>query len=121
MTVLHLAESMAGRRRFVRWANASDGQPTAWDVGGCSAGFGRLEPILVPLAREVFVGPSRWRAFPAQATAEVAAVAMRADPEITHCPAPGCLRCRDAIAGGPLEWAMARPSPASSPSATSTA
>ncbi len=101
LTLLHLAESMAGRRRFVRWANATDGQPAAWDVGGCSDGFDRFEPVLAPLAQEVLVGPSRWRAFPSRQTVLVAAAAIRADPELTRCSDPDCLRCQDAVAGGP--------------------
>ncbi len=103
MTLLHVAESMAGRRRFVRWANVTDGQPAAWDVGGCSEGFDRFEPVLASLAQEVLVGPSRWRAFPARQTALMAAAAIRADPEITRCPDLSCLRCQDAIAGGPVD------------------
>jgi hypothetical protein len=107
MTLLHLAESLAGRRRFVRWANDIHGQPVAWDVGGCSEGFDQFEPLLAPLAREVVVGTSRWRAFPAQATALAAAAAIRANPGMTHCPDPSCLRCRDAIAGGPADEVLA--------------
>ena len=79
-----------------------DGRPAAWDTGSCSDGFGRFEPFLVPLARQTLVGSSRWRAFPAKETAEVAATAVRADPEITRCSDPTCLRCPDAIAGGPV-------------------
>jgi aminoglycoside 3-N-acetyltransferase len=107
MTLLHLAESMVGRRRFVRWANDVDGRPTAWDTGGCSEGFDRFEPFLAPLARETLVGSSRWRAFPAKETAIAAAAAIRADPEITRCSDPTCLRCPDAIAGGPMDASSA--------------
>jgi aminoglycoside 3-N-acetyltransferase len=103
MTLLHLAECLAGRRRFVRWANDVDGQPAAWDTGSCSDGFDRFEPVLAPLIRETFVGSSRWRAFPARETAVVAAAAIRADPEITRCSDPTCLRYPDAIAGGPVD------------------
>jgi hypothetical protein len=44
-----------------------------------------------------------WRAFQARQTVLVAAAALRADPEITRCSDPSYLRCRDAIAGGPVE------------------
>lgn len=101
-TLLHLAEQRAGRQLFRRWASGEDGQPTEVESGGCSSGFPRLEPALAPLARELLVGASRWRVFPAQAMLEVAARAIRADPEITRCADPACERCRDAIAGGPL-------------------
>lgn len=101
-TLLHLAEQRAGRRLFRRWASGEDGQPSEVESGGCSNGFPRLEPVLAPLARELLVGASRWRVFPARAMLEVAARAIRADPEITRCADPACERCRDAIAGGPL-------------------
>jgi aminoglycoside 3-N-acetyltransferase len=101
MTLIHAAEEKAGRRLFRRWANATDGLPMEVEVGGCSNGFDSLEPLLAPLARETHVGDSRWRAFPAREALAAAAEAIREDPELTRCDDPGCLRCRDAIAGGP--------------------
>jgi aminoglycoside 3-N-acetyltransferase len=101
MTLIHLAEERAGRTLFRRWANASDGKPMEVEVGSCSNGFGKLEPALGPLARETEVGESRWRAFPARETLRAAEAAIRERPEITSCADPDCLRCRDAVAGGP--------------------
>jgi aminoglycoside 3-N-acetyltransferase len=100
MTLLHLAEERAGRTLFRRWANAPDGLPMEVEVGGCSDGFGKLEPVFGPLAREHDVGASRWRAFPARATVEAASVAIRERSEITRCSRADCLRCADAVAGG---------------------
>lgn len=71
------------------------------EVGSCSKGFPRLEPILSPLARSTVVGASHWRAYPARQVIAATATAISADPDITHCPDPGCVLCRDAIAGGP--------------------
>jgi aminoglycoside 3-N-acetyltransferase len=102
LTLLHLAEILAGRKPFLRWANGSNGQPIGVDSGGCSAGFSRLEPALAPLARETMVGASRWRAFPVAATLTAAAATIQSNPEITHCADPSCSRCADAIAGGPV-------------------
>jgi aminoglycoside 3-N-acetyltransferase len=101
MTLLHLAEERAGRRLFRRWANGPDGLPMEVETGSCSEGFAKLEPVLAPLAHETFVGSSRWLAFPARATLEHAAETIRAQPDITHCGRNDCLRCRDAVAGGP--------------------
>ena len=101
MTLIHLAEERAGRTLFRRWANAEDGRPMELEVGSCSDGFGGLEPVLGPLARETKVGRSRWRAFPARAALEAASEAIRNNPAITRCGAPDCPRCRDAAAGGP--------------------
>lgn len=101
MTILHLAEALAGRRLFRRWATGPDGTAIAVPVGSCSEGFPNLENVLGLLATETTVGQSRWRVFPsAEAVTTVAAV-IRTDPGITHCGDPECVRCSHAVAGGP--------------------
>jgi aminoglycoside 3-N-acetyltransferase len=101
MTLLHLAEETAGRTLFRRWANGPDGRPMEAEVGSCSNGFGSFEPILAPLAHETCVGAATWRVFPARDTVAAAAAAIREHPELTDCEDAHCLRCRDAVAGGP--------------------
>ncbi len=101
MTLVHLAEEKSGRAPFRRWANGPDGLPLEVEVGSCSDGFRKLEPVLAPLARETRVGESLWRAFPARATVDAAAAAIRERPDLTHCGSADCLRCADALAGGP--------------------
>ena len=101
LTLLHLAEEKAGRRLFRRWANGPDGKPMEVEVGSCSQGFLNFEPILAPLARATRVGESRWVAYPARELLALAADAIREKPGITHCGDADCLRCRDAVAGGP--------------------
>jgi aminoglycoside 3-N-acetyltransferase len=101
LTLLHLAEEKAGRRLFRRWANGPDGKPMEVEVGSCSQGFLNFEPILAPLARETQVGESGWVAYPARETLALAEETIRANPGITHCGDADCLRCRDAVAGGP--------------------
>ncbi|HJQ34786.1 MAG TPA: AAC(3) family N-acetyltransferase [Pyrinomonadaceae bacterium] len=102
LTLLHLAEGAAGRVLFRRWANDSKGRPSAVEVGGCSEGFGRLEPYLRPIMRKVKVGQSLWTLLPAGEAVSLAADAIRSDPSITHCGDAACERCRDAVAGGPI-------------------
>lgn len=101
MTALHLAEQRSGRRLFRRWARDEDGGVRMVEVGSCSEGFPRLEPVLGSLARTAFVGASRWRAYPARQVLAAATTAIASHPDITHCPDVGCILCRDAIAGGP--------------------
>jgi aminoglycoside N3'-acetyltransferase len=101
LTLLHLAEKVAGRTVFRRWANDATGAPIAVEAGGCSDGFPRLAPILKPLIQTTSVGQSVWMRLPAQQTITMAATAIRAEPMITHCDNPHCDRCRDAVAGGP--------------------
>ena len=93
LTLLHLAETMAGRRPFVRWLRGPDGMPRRVRVGECSEGFDRLAQVLAPVEHRIMVGDSLWRAFPASEALELAAVAIRAQPEITHCAEPGYRVC----------------------------
>ena len=102
MTLLHLAEKEAGRTLFRRWANDAHGQPMAVEVGGCSEGFGKLEPYLRPIMRRTNVGQSRWTLLPAGQALAYAAAAISANPQITHCGIEACERCNDAVRGGPI-------------------
>ncbi len=102
LTLIHLAEAMAGRRPFRRWANGPDGRPTMHETGGCSEGFSSFEPILSPLAATTRVGRSRWRAFPAGSTLAALTRAIRSEPDMTRCADPSCGRCHDAVRGGPI-------------------
>jgi aminoglycoside 3-N-acetyltransferase len=102
MTLLHLAEVAAGRQPFRRWAKLESGDVIEAASGGCGTGFGALESVLNPIAREKTVGGSRWRVFPAREALEIAARAIAGNPQVTHCADPNCLLCADAIAGGPI-------------------
>lgn len=102
LTLLHMAEQRAGRAPFVRWAKRADGSIMRVRLGGCSDGFPRLAPVLASITVEARVGESPWSALPAAETIEIAAEAIRANPEITHCANPDCDRCNDAVLDGPL-------------------
>ena len=102
MTALHLAEQMAGREPFRRWANGPDGGPMQVAVGGCSRGFPRMDSMLASLERRTRVGRSVWRIYPAESLLEVASDAISSEPKVTHCRVSECNRCNDAVAGGPV-------------------
>jgi aminoglycoside N3'-acetyltransferase len=102
LTVLHLAEHRAGRNLFHRWARDSRGQIVTCEIGSCSNGYDAFEPIIAPLGRETIIGASRLRTFNPSAVIEAATGAIRADPEITRCANPDCMRCEHGIAGGPI-------------------
>lgn len=102
MTLLHLAEQEAGRTLFRRWTNGLDRQPMEVETGGCAKGFPKLEPVLSPLTRRAVVGASPWLVLPAQETLDVATQGIQRDPQITHCGRTNCLRCNDAVLGGPI-------------------
>lgn len=103
MTALHLAEQRSGRRLFRRWARDEDGEIRMFEVGSCSEGFPRLEPVLNPLARTANIGDSRWRVYPAQQVLTAATAEIAAHPDITRCSDARCLHCPDAIAGPSTE------------------
>ena len=102
MTALHLAEQVAGRRMFIRWANGSQGNVITAECGGDSERFERLAPAVAAAETRVACGSSEWRVFDAAPLLEAAGAAIRQQPEITHCGNPGCVRCNDAVAGGPM-------------------
>jgi len=102
MTLLHRAEQLAGRNLFRRWAWTAQGEVLEVEVGGCSEGFVNLDSVLAPVQRVLTVGDSCWRTFPAAEALRLGAAALRADPALSHCGDPDCLRCRDSVAGGPL-------------------
>ncbi|GER86388.1 AAC(3) family N-acetyltransferase [Dictyobacter vulcani] len=102
MTFLHYAEQVAGRELFRRWAHGPDHRPMLVTVGSCSEGFGRLAPILSPSRQKLMVGQSSWQVFAAGEALQAASQAIQEQPDITHCADPECIRCNDAIKGGPL-------------------
>lgn len=102
MTLLHLAEQQSGRAPFRRWALAEDGEPEAVEVGGCSEGFGKLAPVLVPYVQRARVGTSEWQVFHAGDALRAVAKAVLDQPKLTHCDDMACERCNDAILGGPI-------------------
>ena len=104
MTLIHLAETRAGRRLFRRWARL-DGKLTASSVGSCSAGFRKFEPVLDPMAVKMTVCGSLWRALPSVEALMTATGVIHRDPPMTHCERDSCARCPDAIAGGPILYA----------------
>jgi aminoglycoside 3-N-acetyltransferase len=102
MTLIHLAEQVAGRQLFVRWALLAGGRRIPARVGSCSSGFEQLAPALAPAESVSLVGGSRWRVFAAEQAVSLAAAEISARPGVTSCGRTSCTRCRDAVAGGTI-------------------
>ena len=102
LTAIHLAEQLAGREPFRRWAMGPDGKAMMVATGGCSSGFDSFDPVVSRLERRSLVGSSMWRAFPAAELLDEATIAIRNNPSITRCARSECNPCIDAIAGGPI-------------------
>ncbi len=101
MTLVHYAEMLAGRRLFIRWARDGNGQVVPTRVGSCSAGFGALNKVVEACSQEVDVHGARWTLLDAKSATLTLADAIRREPRLTHCGREHCLRCRDALQGGP--------------------
>jgi len=101
-TIIHYAEQVAGRKPFIRWANNLKGEPSICRVGSCSNGFNNFAEKLKSIEKNVVVGNSYWRCFPAKEMVDICARVMMETPEISHCQDPKCDRCNDAILGGPI-------------------
>jgi len=99
-TAVHLAEEMAGRRSFIRWAQGLDGVVRRARTGGCSEGFDSLLPHLGDVIRETTIGSARVIIAPLVPFLGRVAGIIRRDPGITMC-RTRCDRCRAAVAGGP--------------------
>jgi aminoglycoside N3'-acetyltransferase len=102
MTLIHLAEQVAGRELFVAWALLADGTSAPARVGSCSRGFESLAAALAPAGSVSAVGGSRWRVFGAERAVDLAAREISRQPDVTSCDDPSCARCRDMVAGGPI-------------------
>ena len=101
-TAIHFAEELSGRRLFRRWGLLADGTMCETEEGGCSEGFENLAPAVSSLERRTEVGAGLWRVFPFQAFIDAVVPAILKNPSITHCGDPDCVRCNDAVRGGPL-------------------
>ena len=101
MTLIHLAEQVAGRELFVAWALLADGTRAPARVGSCSRGFESLAAALAPAEAVSAVGGSRWRVFGAERAVDLAAREISRRPGVTSCGDPACARCRDMIGRRP--------------------
>ena len=102
LTAAHVAEEMAGRKMFVRWALGRDGGTIRVRVGGCSDGFDRMLPRVRDQFRSEKVGECEVLVAPLGPLLNRLAGTIRAEPEITMCERR-CERCLAAVAGGPID------------------
>lgn len=92
-TSLHYAESLAGRKGFVRWALTPNGTVTCPDFPGCSEGFQAIAPRLDGVARRATIGGAHIVAVPLRDLVNIATGWVREDPEAMLCREPSCERC----------------------------
>lgn len=102
LTLIHLAEELAGRTLFRRWAYDQEGEPRMVACGGCSEAFERFSPHFQSFEKTCRVVESTWRVFPVRPLLKTATEILKKNPAITHCGDPSCERCPDAVLGGPI-------------------
>lgn len=92
-TSIHVAERLAGRKTFVRWALTPKGVVECPNFPGCSAGFEAIAPEMDKYARKVKVGAALVQAVPLSMLFRVVTARLRQDPLALLCKAPDCERC----------------------------
>jgi aminoglycoside 3-N-acetyltransferase len=93
-TSIHLAEKLAGRKQFVRWALTPDGVVECPGFPGCSDGFQALAPRVEPLIRQVQIGQGIIQALPLPGMVEIAREWITRDPRAFLCERSDCDRCQ---------------------------
>lgn len=101
-TAIHVAEERAGRRPFIRWMTDHSGKTRRVRVAGCAKGFDNLMPYCQDLFSETYVGSCRILSTPLKPFIEHVTSVIRSFPQLTRC-SETCIRCRDAILGGPIK------------------
>jgi aminoglycoside 3-N-acetyltransferase len=95
-TSIHLAEALAGRKQFLRWALTSEGVLACPGFPGCSEGFNQLQPVLEPFTRRAQVGEAVIQSLSIRELVEQVIRTLREDPLAFLCQRSGCERC-DAV------------------------
>jgi aminoglycoside 3-N-acetyltransferase len=114
-TSMHLAEKLAGRRQFIRWALVRDMLTRAVPLKlagrnfastsvnerviecpgfpGCSAGFQAISKDIQPFTKRINVGNSAVQAVPLAALFHAVISKINQDPKALLCFDPNCPRC----------------------------
>ena len=90
---LHLAEQMAARKTFIRWALTPDRIVELPNMPGCSRGFNQFAPVAEKISRQVRIGEGLLTAIPLRPMLHLGYDLLHADPNALLCNDPGCLMC----------------------------
>lgn len=95
-TAIHLAEQMAGRKTFLRWALTPRGVVECTNYPGCSDGFEQAAPYLDDITDRLQIGEATVSAIPIKPMLEILSDLIKAEPEALLCTREFCPRC-DAV------------------------
>jgi aminoglycoside 3-N-acetyltransferase len=113
-TVIHLAEKLAKRKQFTRWALTESGNVICPGFPGCSAGFEAIEPALRPQTITIQAGQAVIRAVPVRAVIVKTIEAIQKNPLALLCDRADCERCaavREGLAGSSRCFTGSKPKP----------
>ncbi|MDO9088357.1 MAG: AAC(3) family N-acetyltransferase [Anaerolineaceae bacterium] len=95
-TSIHLAEQIAGRKSFIRWALTPGAVYECPNFPGCSAGFQKALPNLMGQTKSIQVGLSEVHALPLNEMIPNLVGLIQNDPLALLCEKENCPRC-DAV------------------------
>ena len=94
-TSLHLAEQMAGRSGFTRWAVQDEKIVTCQHFPGCSNGFNEASEALEGISTHIPLGNSRIFCHSMQAMIEIICLYLQKHPVGMLCKDSHCQRCQE--------------------------
>lgn len=92
-TSIHLAERLAGRKQFIRWATIPSKVVECYNVPGCSDGFYKAASLLEPITRRIALGNTQVTALPLKEMIPLLVVRIKRDPFALLCDRADCDRC----------------------------
>jgi aminoglycoside 3-N-acetyltransferase len=104
-TSIHYAESVAGRKQFIRWALTPKGVVQFPGSPGCSDGFNQAEPYLAEFTRRTRIGQAAVQAIALGPLVETIVRLLQEQPLALLCERNECERCdavRQAVSPSPL-------------------
>jgi aminoglycoside 3-N-acetyltransferase len=90
---IHYAESLAGRRQFIRWALTPAGVRTCPNMPGCAEGFDALDHRLTGIGRQLEIDDRPVTLLPLRDLIHTVVGWIRQDPRALLCSRPGCASC----------------------------
>ncbi len=90
---IHLAERLADRKQFVRWAVSDERAFRLESFPGCSRGFNAIAPKLAWVAQQTTIGPAILQRIPLRKMVDIAAQMIRADRAALLCDDSDCALC----------------------------
>jgi aminoglycoside 3-N-acetyltransferase len=91
---IYFAESLAERKRFLRWAMVEGKVVEVPHFPGCSKGFQDIAPQLEGIVRMVPIGETVIQVFPLRDLINITTGRIREDPQAFLCDNPECRYCQ---------------------------